>query len=63
MKLKLITLLTLLLLLPHATLAQQSKKQERSATPFAHAEFKRAKILQPFGKFVWADAKDLPSFN
>ena len=56
MKLKLITLLTLLLLLPHATLAQQSKKQERSATPFAHAEFKRAKILQPFGKFVWAEA-------
>ena len=59
MKLKLITLLTLLLLLPHATLAQQSKKQERSATPFAHAEFKRAKILQPFGKFVWADANIL----
>ena len=56
MKLKLITLLTFLLLLPHATLAQQSKKQERSATPFAHAEFKRAKILQPFGKFVWAEA-------
>ena len=46
----------LLLLLPNLLFAQQSKKQERSSTPFANSEFKRAKILQPFGKFVWADA-------
>lgn len=59
MRLRLLTLFTLLLLLPHAMLAQQSRKQERSATPFANAEFKRAKILQPFGKFVWAEANIL----
>ena len=46
----------LLLLLPNLLFAQQSRKQERSSTPFANSEFKRAKILQPFGKFVWADA-------
>lgn len=53
---KQLLILTLLLILPHSVLGQQARKQERSATPFANAEFKRAKILQPFGKFVWADA-------
>ena len=53
---KQLLILTLLLLLPHSVFGQQARKQERSATPFANAEFKRAKILQPFGKFVWADA-------
>ena len=59
MKLRHFTLLALFLMLPHTLLAQQSRKMIRSATPFAHAEFKRAKILQPFGKFVWADANIL----
>ena len=56
MRIKHLLPLTLLLLLPASLFAQQSRKQERSATPFANAEFKRAKILQPFGKFVWAEA-------
>ena len=50
-----LTTIILLLLLPYFAFAQQARKQERSATPFANATFKRAKILQPFGKFVWAD--------
>lgn len=56
MNYKHLTTITLLLLLPYFAFAQQARKQERSATPFANATFKRAKILQPFGKFVWADA-------
>ena len=56
MKIKHLLTLTLLLLLPSSLFAQQSRKQVRSATPFANTEFKRAKIIQAFGKFVWAEA-------
>ena len=49
-------ILPLLLLFPLLLQAQQSKKQLRSATPFALKEFQRAKIIQPFGKFIWAEA-------
>ena len=49
-------ILPLLLLFPLLLQAQQSKKQLRSATPFALKEFQRAKVIQPFGKFIWAEA-------
>lgn len=49
-------ILPLLLLFPLLLQAQQSKKQLRSATPFAFKEFQRAKVIQPFGKFIWAEA-------
>ena len=56
MKLKQLLILAILMLVPGIVMAQQSKKQERSATPFALKDFQRAKIIQPFGKFVWAEA-------
>ena len=49
-------LLALLLALPSALRGQQVQELQRSQSPFVFPEFKEAKILQPFGRFVKAQA-------
>lgn len=39
--------------------AQQNQMQQRSNTIFAYPKFQKAKILQPFGRYVTADANIL----
>ena len=39
--------------------AQQNQVQQRSNTIFAYPKFQKAKVLQPFGRYVTADANIL----
>ena len=46
----------LLMLTVHSGIQAQQREEVRSATPIVHAEFKKAKVVQPFGRFIEAQA-------
>ncbi len=56
---KQIMILLIALLCAGETFAQQQREDRRSKTQFAFPEFKDAKVLQPFGRFVKAKANIL----
>ncbi len=58
MKKSILTIVLLLALTPRLA-AQQQLEDKRSESPFAFAEFRDAKVLQPFGRFVRAKANIL----
>lgn len=56
---KLILIFAMMLVAVPQMMAQQQKEDKRSKTIFVYPEFKDAKVLQPFGRFVKAKANIL----